>query len=50
MTKPNYNKKKFQDLKETIELKNAEIDELNRHSHHMCECLFSNLQTIISSF
>ena len=29
MTKPNYNKKKFQDLKETIELKNAEIDELN---------------------
>ena len=29
MTKPNYNKKKFQDLKETNELKNAEIDELN---------------------
>lgn len=29
MTKPNYNKKKFQDLKETIELKNAELDELN---------------------
>lgn len=29
MTKPNYNKKKFQDLKKTIELKNAEIDELN---------------------
>ena len=29
MTKANYNKKKFQDLKETIELRNAEIDELN---------------------
>ena len=29
MTKPNYNKKKFQDLKESIELKDAEIDELN---------------------
>ena len=31
MTKANYNKKKFQDLKETIELRNAEIDELNIH-------------------
>ncbi len=29
MTKPNYNKKKFQDLKESIELKDAENDELN---------------------
>ena len=29
MGKPNNNKNRFQDLKETIELKNAEIDELN---------------------
>ena len=29
MTKPNYNKRKFQDLKESVDLKNAEIDELN---------------------
>ena len=26
------------------------FETINRHSHHMCECLFSNLQTIISSF